>query len=180
MLNSIVSIDLLISQNIMTLWEPTLNKLMLAITTIADPIPITVLTVLLFAFFLSKKRWQQSLLVALSMFSGLFIETFIKHIVQRERPINSLFEMNDYSFPSAHTVMSTIFFLLIIFLWKDQIKSKLLRTVFIQVNILLFLLIGFSRIYLNAHYLSDVLFGYILGGVIFAIVVEIWSKRFKH
>ena len=179
MFESIISVDQYISQSVLALYGPVLNKVMIAVTTIANPIPLTIITTILVLFLVYKRKWFYSLLVVISMLSGLFAETLIKLIVQRARPISSLIEMSDFSFPSGHATMSTIFFLLIVYIWKDKIKNRFLRGLFIISNVLCFLTIGFSRVYLNAHWMSDVLTGFILGGAVFLLVPTLMSRRKK-
>ncbi|RLG10216.1 hypothetical protein DRN73_08395 [Candidatus Pacearchaeota archaeon] len=94
---------------------------------------------------------------------GFALKAFVKDLIQRPRPISSLIPVSGYSFPSGHALISIIFFTSLIYFFKDNIKNKNLRYTFITINILLFLLIGFSRIYLNVHWFSDVLGGFLLG-----------------
>ncbi|MCA9495893.1 MAG: phosphatase PAP2 family protein, partial [Nanoarchaeota archaeon] len=51
-------------------------------------------------------------------------------------------------FPSGHATMAIIFFSLLLYSFKDDIKKKSLKYIFIISNIVIFLLIGTSRIYL--------------------------------
>ena len=50
-----------------------------------------------------------------------------------------------------------------IYFFKNDIKNIMLRKLFIAVNVMLILLIGFSRVYLGVHWLSDVVAGFCLG-----------------
>ncbi len=74
-----------------------------------------------------------------------------------------LIEKTTYSFPSGHATLAVAFFGMLIYLFKDKIKNKTLRYTFITANIFLMILIGITRIYLNVHWLTDVLAGYALG-----------------
>ena len=89
-----------------------------------------------------------------------------------------------FSFPSQHAVMAIIFFSLIIFLFAEKIKNNFLKYLFIGANIILILLIGFSRIYLKVHYFSDSLAGLALGLfwltfliLIFRVIAELTKKN---
>jgi len=63
----------------------------------------------------------------------------------------------------SDALISMIFFSLLIYLFKDDIKNKVLQNCFIVVNVVLIILIGFSRMYLNVHWFSDVIGGFALG-----------------
>ncbi len=86
-----------------------------------------------------------------------FIATFfIKLLIERERPLGTelmMFGLPDYSFPSAHAALS---FCLFAFYHKEFNNQAHLWFVIVA-------FISFSRIYISAHYLSDVIAGALLG-----------------
>jgi len=156
-------LDLLINNNIPKLQSPFLNYFFIAVTTIGNKSVLFILSLLLVVFLLLRKRNRDAVFSALLMiFSSLLVEVF-KIIFARPRPSNPLIEVTGYSFPSSHAVTSTAFFLLLIYLFEDKIKNKFLRILFTTICTVLAFLIVVSRIYLNAHWFSDVLSGFILG-----------------
>ena len=68
---------------------------------------------------------------------------------------------------------------LLVLLW-NKYKNKTIRMVLLSVYILLVLLIGFSRIYLQAHYFTDVLFGIIYGLICLLLFVSIIKEQKKE
>jgi len=156
-------IDSWMSERIVFLWSPFLNKAMIFITSIASPLALSILSVAVLSVLIYKKRFHQSLLFLIGMIGGLMLGLLIKSIVHRARPQNTLVEAAGYSFPSGHASMALIFFSLVIYLFKNDIKSVIPKYSFIIGNITLFLLIGFSRVYLNVHWFSDVMAGFFLG-----------------
>ena len=160
---SIVDLDLLISQKIMMLWQPWLNSLMTFITHIADTKTFMVLAAVLAAVLTYKKRKKQFLLFLFSCGAGILSYSSLNAIIARPRPENYLLWVPHFSFPSGHTIMATIFFLFLIYAFKNNIAKKTQRKVFVIICVLLFILIGFSRIYLNAHWFSDVVAGFAIG-----------------
>ncbi len=108
------------------------------------------------------------------LYLGTLIILIIKIIVKRKRPYNySSYVLNkskkthgkklvkgDYfSFPSGHSFCATVFTLIMM-----QKFSKAYILIFIPI------LVGFSRIYLGVHYISDVVFGIIFGSIYFNII----------
>ena len=85
---------------------------------------------------------------------------FFKMLFSRERPdILRLIEIDGYSFPSGHAMVSFCFYgLCLYFLMKSNFPYKKIGCFIIVV---LILLIGISRIYLGVHYFSDVLAGFL-------------------
>src|SRR3989344_385768 len=101
---------------------------------------------------------------------------FIKALAQRARPENALIETSTYSFPSGHATLAIVFFSLLIYLFGKNIKNTFIRWSFIAGNIFLILLIGYTRIYLNAHWFTDVIAGFALGLLWFSFVIILWKK----
>jgi undecaprenyl-diphosphatase len=158
----ITKLDVWINAKIVLLWNPVLNKIMIFITNIVSPLSLLILSIILLGIFVFKKKRYYSLLLLFSISGGLFLEKIIKLIVQRARPENALIEVSGYSFPSGHATMALIFFSLLLYAFKDDIKNKALKYIFVVGSIILFLLIGFSRTYLNVHWFSDVIAGFSL------------------
>jgi membrane protein DedA with SNARE-associated domain len=155
--------DIWLNGKMVSLWNPLLNKVMIFISYCGSAPFLITLSAILFAVLIYKRRRYHSLLVASALAAGLVSELIIKSVVLRARPNNSMVHISGYSFPSAHTTMATIFFSLLMYSFKDDIKNKLLKILFIAATVALFILIGFSRVYLNVHWLSDVIAGFALG-----------------
>jgi undecaprenyl-diphosphatase len=158
-----IRMDVLVNAKISLLQAPLLTKIMLVITSIGSIAGLVILSVIAFALLAYKKRWLNALLLVISMLSGVGAELLIKLIVHRLRPDNALIQASGYSFPSGHATMAMLLFSLLIYFFRDDIKDKLWKHVFVVFSIVLALLVGFSRVYLNVHWLSDVIGGFALG-----------------
>jgi undecaprenyl-diphosphatase len=93
-------------------------------------------------------------------------------LTSRPRPMPQLVVAHGYSFPSGHVFSAvTIYSFLIYMIW-GMYKIGALRFVVLLISIFMIFLIGISKIYLNVHYLTDVLGGYAAGiaWLIFCIV----------
>jgi undecaprenyl-diphosphatase len=178
-----VVIDNTVAYWLYSLRMDSIARLLLSFTHLCDIKFITALSVVLLLLLISfgKFQYTRSLLVVLAG-SGLTIY-LSKNIFQVDRPFGLAYE-NEYSFsfPSGHATSAvSVYGLLFYFIGRktNSLKSKM----GILIMALVFaLLIGFSRLYLCVHYLSDVLGGYMLGSVwlILSIGIFEWQLYSKH
>jgi undecaprenyl-diphosphatase len=172
-----IKADALANAKAVMLHSPTLTKIMLVITNIGSTVCMVILSVLVFAFLAYKKRWRHALLFSLSMAGALILELLLKTLVHRQRPENAMVKVSSYTFPSGHATMALVFFSLLIYLFKDDIKKEVWKHVFIISSMFLALLIGFSRIYLNAHWLTDVIGGFALGMFWLMLMILVFKMK---
>lgn len=93
--------------------------------------------------------------------SILFIA--VKYSVQRIRPSLEIVDIGGYSFPSGHTTVATATSLAIYFIFIKKLQSETLKILLLFICLFWPLLIAASRVYLDVHWLSDVLAGLGLG-----------------
>ncbi|MBB6611520.1 phosphatase PAP2 family protein [Pontibacter sp. Tf4] len=87
-----------------------------------------------------------------------------KTFISRARPADvAYYEVEHYSFPSGHATTAMALFGLLAYLLYRNTQSPAWRRTIVWAAILIIVLVGFSRIYLGVHFLSDVLAGYLLG-----------------
>jgi undecaprenyl-diphosphatase len=90
----------------------------------------------------------------------------------------SFYNETTYSFPSGHALIAVSFYgLLFYFIIRHSINYKLRWTIF---SILFILFLGYSRLYLCVHYLSDVFAGYSLGFLWFLLAVSVVEWKFTR
>ena len=158
----LTNFDILLNKEIINLWNPLITKLMILISYLFDPLVIIILSIII-AIIIYKKQPKKSLFLLFSISLGTISLILLKMLIHRDRPINSLIHETGYSFPSGHVVLTTIFFLFLIYIFKDNIKNTFKKYLFISSNILLIVIVAFDRIYLNVHWFSDILAGISLG-----------------
>lgn len=175
-LSQVIAFDIAVNDKTLLFQNPLLTKIMIVITTLFSPsILFLVSAILCFCLWYFKEKKSAALLATLLTTSAI-ITFALKHIIMRERPENMLLFESGYSFPSGHAIIATIFFCFIIHTFYSKIRRKLFKCVFLCTNTLLIFLVGLSRIYLQVHWLSDVLFGFMLGFFLVMIIFFILKK----
>ena len=102
-----------------------------------------------------------------------------KFIFHRARPDIAIYPENSFSFPSGHTTIAMAFYgFLAYMLIKNARQWKRKINIFFA-SFILIILIGFSRLYLGVHYVSDVWGGY-LAGAIWLIIAIGFSEYFLY
>ncbi len=186
-MNIIANLDQTINQFFTHYFLTTQNTwsipIMLFITSFLNFATIIFLGGLLCLWFLQKKQHSHILLVIAALGGGALLDYIFKLIIARPRPLNGLVSavlpLDKFSFPSGHATLATIFFLLVIYGFHKHFKQTWLRWTFSFVNILLIAFIGFSRLYIGVHWFSDVIAGFILGGLWFYILISIFHHKNK-
>lgn len=181
---SIYKFDLWLAANIQLIWRPWLNELMIFITNLLSPEVLLAVAALATIYFFKKKDWYKAALISISSVGGLILGAIFKKLIGRLRPADALVSESGLSFPSQHALMALIFFSLVMLLFTKKIKNKLLKGLFIFINLFLITLVSFSRIYLKAHWFSDLLAGLALGLfwltfliLVFAVIIKLFKDK---
>jgi len=109
-----------------------------------------------------RKNWWRLLALFLAVGIGQAVLNILKVVFQRPRPKTEMFVFS-YSFPSGHVFSATVLYGFCIYLTFRFINNPVIKWTVSALLVLLILLIGFSRIYLGVHWLSDTLAGYVTG-----------------
>lgn len=116
-------------------------------------------------FLVWRRRWHGLISMILIVPGGLLLNCALKVLVHRQRPfVHGAFAFWDgYSFPSGHTIGATLLYGMLIAALFRAVKDWHIRLPAVAGGAILVLLVGFSRIALGAHYLTDVLGAIALG-----------------
>lgn len=161
------------------------------ITDMFSPVSLLMISVIISIYLFSLKKWRYLVITISSMVGGFLLGGLIKEIVERVRPFDALILESDFSFPSVHALMATVFFTLIIYMFAGKIKSFFAREILIGISIIMIVLVSVSRLYLGVHWFSDVIAGCSFGlfwttsmilsvrylGLIYVSVRGNWNKR---
>jgi undecaprenyl-diphosphatase len=132
---------------------------MLAFSDPGSPEWIGTLTVVTAFFLIMKRHWYRLFSLTLTVPGGMLLNQILKETVHRQRPFreSSFVDLSDYSFPSGHTMAATLLYGVLAVIAVLIIRGRIWRTIIVFSALLVVMLVGFSRIALGAHYLTDVL-----------------------
>ena len=117
-------------------------------------------------YFVLKRFWKEFFMVIV-LYAGqglLFLS--LTSLISRPRPVFSenIGGVISYaSFPSGHMISSVIMFGLLAYFIVPKISSRAGKAAAILLAVLLVLFIGYSRFFMGAHYITDVIAGAALG-----------------
>ena len=153
------------------------SNLMHAITFLGSTIWMVGLCLVLFIIFMITKHKKTAYSTAGILIISTIFNNVIKFIIRRPRPEYITVKESSFSYPSGHMMASvTLYGFLIYLLLKANIK-KSYKIIFIILLSILTILIGTSRIYLGAHFFSDIFGGALLSLSIIFFYVYLDEKR---
>jgi membrane-associated phospholipid phosphatase len=174
----ILVIDRWISIHINDVHTPLLNELMIILTSLNGGVGIVTFSICSILF-LAYKKWYSDLWFYLLSVGGAAIAfKSIKLIVQRVRPGSDLLHVASYSFPSGHATMATAVALAVYFIFAKRVHLASLRMLLLIVCAAWIFIISFSRVYLDVHWLSDVIAGFGLG-LFWITLLTAWNKLYE-
>src|SRR5215216_5211371 len=143
---------------------------------------VQVFTVILGLYFLHKRFWRELAMLLVGLGGGALIWYYLIGIFNRHRPDAQIgIVVTDPSFPSGHVITAVLFYGLLAYLFVPKMPSLFWKWVVVIASILTVLYIGFSRLFLGGHYLTDLLAGYALGiawaGLVYTLIERISMGR---
>jgi membrane protein DedA with SNARE-associated domain/membrane-associated phospholipid phosphatase len=177
----LVKVDQWVMQNVLHFRTPVVTKIMTVFTRVAGTVVITAGSFVIMIYFLFKKRFDYLIAYISAILGGSILVLLLKVAIHRRRPAEtSLIAVGGWSFPSGHAMMSVIFYGMLLYFTVRHMRSWELRVFMVMAAAFVVFLLGLSRIYLEVHYLSDVLAGY-AGGLFWLTVcitaLEVYRKK---
>jgi membrane-associated phospholipid phosphatase len=125
-------------------------------------------------FLIRRRTWQPLALLAAATAGAIGLYDIVKPLVGRPRPPAAIWigHYTGAAFPSGHATQSAAFYAMLAIVLGAGLPSRR-RAILWSAAALVVLIVGASRIYLAAHWLTDVLAGYALGATWVAIVVAV-------
>ena len=151
--------DLQVSVWLHTHGSPVFTAFLFAITQLHSTVGTTIMAGLIAIVLYRQGHRYWTLSLILAVVGGMALNTIIKLAFHRTRPVwdDPILTLTSASFPSGHTAAATLFygFLAAYMVWN--MKHVWPRVIAVIGCAFMVALVGFSRIYLGVHYLSDVL-----------------------
>ena len=146
-------------------WLTTIAKVITYLGSSWVLLPLVFITAAILAV---RRRWTEAIVLVLSWIAIGFGIDLIKDWVARPRPPGGMVEVRSYAYPSGHAAHSVFYVWLSITIAVRLRPDMARKAALVTGGIVLAVLIGLSRVYLNVHYLSDVFGGWALGALCFA------------
>lgn len=175
----IVRIENLVYNTLSEYINPIFTTIVKIITNIGGPVIITIICLVLLLLHATRKKYGVPVFVTVA--TSFILNCILKNIFLRPRPdVLRLVTETSYSFPSGHSMVNaSLYTILVLLLLKNSSKKG--KTIILSISfVILFLLIGISRIYLGVHYLGDVLAGWILGVLVAFVIYLIFKLKNKN
>ena len=162
---------------------PLLTSAMFVVTSLGSSVFVSCIAVVFGLYLIWRRRFYWLAAFVSSVYGGMLLNKILKYLFQRPRPHfdDPLLSLTSYSFPSGHTMTATVVYGVLAAYFFSTTQDWRRRVVIFFVASFLILLVGFSRIYLGAHYLSDVL-GAMAEGLAWlsfclTVVYSVWRRR---
>jgi len=161
-------------------WAATINKssftgVAVGIDAVFDTTILVALSFIAAAILFLKNHSRYSVLLLGTMAGDAILVVIFKNLIMSPRPVNEIVANIGYSFPSGHVTGSVVFFgVLTYFAWKHSVSPKVKAST-AGFYVAITAVVGFDRIYLNVHWLSDVIGGVFLGGFWLLLCISIFE-----
>ncbi|WP_183568518.1 phosphatase PAP2 family protein [Mucilaginibacter sp. SP1R1] len=141
--------------------------------------PITVTSIALIFFYFKYKK--EALFLLSTLLSGV-VSSIIKLLINRPRPSEPLVRIivrtQQQSFPSGHVLFYVLFFGFLTFLmYEIKTIPKFIKVTVSVISLLFIFTIPYSRVYLGAHWFTDVAAGFLLGLICLYVLSVLYLKK---
>jgi membrane-associated phospholipid phosphatase len=169
------SLDLPVLNLAVSLRTPTNVAVVQFFTNLGGALELTIITAVILVIMMVRWRsWTPLILLLIGVSGSLLMTVAGKNLVGRARP-PEVYAVPPYetspSFPSGHTLNSTVIASLVAYLLLLHLASRLARVVSVVCAVVWFVAMGLSRVFLGYHWLTDVIVGWTLGLAWVALVI---------
>jgi membrane-associated phospholipid phosphatase len=167
--------------------SPLFDMLMKGVSAFGELTIALALTAIAMVTFALRRQWLEAIFM-LATTSSVMLAFMLKELIHRTRPfpvaqnVTGLIQSaNQYSYPSGHVLFFVVFFGFFVYLAWIYFAGRA-RVIVIAICGALIVLIGPSRVFLGAHWASDVLGSYIIGAIwLFILILAYqWAVRRRY
>jgi membrane-associated phospholipid phosphatase len=141
-----------------------------------SPLAWQIVTALVVVWLLFRRLWRLAVFVVVTTAGSSLLNSLVKALVHRDRPLvaHPFVHEPGASFPSGHAQAAIVGYGVLLLVFLPTLRG-LWRRLALAAATVMVLGIGFSRVALAAHYVSDVLAGFVLGGAWVAATTALFS-----
>jgi membrane-associated phospholipid phosphatase len=160
---------------------PAFAGVLHTLTEVGSGKSIGIVVFALVLFFVWKRWWPSLVTLIVAVPCGMLLNEWLKLAVHRDRPFveGAFVDWSGYSFASGHTIGATLLYGQLLLFLLPSLKARHLRLLSIFSAASLVLLVGFTRIALGAHFLTDVLAA-IFFGIIWLMLCTVLGKSVRR
>jgi membrane-associated phospholipid phosphatase len=161
----IVAVDARVNDRVLHFRSPFATAFMANATRLGGALFVVTASFLVGAWLITRRHAAEAAGFVAAVLGGELLVFMLKIMVHRPRPPTAfaLVHAWGWSFPSGHAVMAVTLYGMAAYLLVKRADSWRGRALVVAFACLIAFVIGLSRIYLQAHYLSDVLAGFAAG-----------------
>ncbi|MHB1077646.1 bifunctional DedA family/phosphatase PAP2 family protein [Thiobacillus sp.] len=174
--DALVRVDSSVFHLLQGLRTPVGNAVMIALTELGDAAVVLPLIVVVLGWLLWSRSWRAAAYWLAAMAFGAGLTLALKAGLHLPRPEPIYAGLSRYAFPSGHAAMSVVIYGFLGVLIGQGVAPRA-RVALASSAILLITMIAFSRLYLGAHWLSDVLGGVAFGTAWVALLAIAYLRR---
>ena len=178
-LENVAWLDVPVYQALARLRSPSATVFFTFCTNLVSPL---VLLLIALGLVCAIPRREFRIPILLNLCVAVLLNLGLKHVFSRPRPteVARLVTEAGSSFPSGHTMAATCFYGFLIWLIWQLCKSRALRNLLSALLALIVALVAASRVYLGAHYFTDVAGGMCISVVYLALFTTTVQRFFTH
>lgn len=173
---AILVINLPLHSLLISIRDHSLNFVAIALTNLGDKALILAMTLLMCFVLCLKKHYRAAAYFACTLIVSAAVAFACKHLYFSARPQDINFIKGSSSFPSGHTLLAVCFYGLISFFSSQVLPLKQRKKVH-GFFVLLILSIALSRLYLGAHWPTDILGSVLLGAAILLGMIMLYRRH---
>jgi len=163
-----VSVDVAVLDWMLGVREPPITTAVTVVTHTGGTVGVTILAIVATVLLMRASRPQDALLVAGAVLTGWPVMSLLKLLFGRARPPQPerLVDLSTHSFPSGHAMMSAILAVTLAAVLARSTRPQGPWRAGLYAGLAGYTVaVGLSRVYLAAHWLTDVVAGWILGSL---------------